>query len=115
MLKTILLLEVIATYIRIVFLLNYFLFIQNGQCVYDVTKVVANLTGCVDIPEGSESDLQDAVAKVGPVSVAIDASHISFQLYAGGSYISKTIYIYICFRFVLLSETKLEKTNKSLF
>jgi len=58
----------------------------NGQCVYDVTKVVANLTGCVDIPEGSESDLQDAVAKVGPVSVAIDASHISFQLYAGGVY-----------------------------
>ena len=64
----------------------YYLLKQNGQCVYDVTKVVANLTGCVDIPEGSESDLQDAVAKVGPISVAIDASHISFQLYAGGLY-----------------------------
>lgn len=44
------------------------------------------MTGFVDIESGSEKDLEDAVKKVGPVSVAIDASNWSFQMYAGGIY-----------------------------
>ncbi|XP_041356383.1 procathepsin L-like isoform X1 [Gigantopelta aegis] len=58
----------------------------NGKCRFKPADVGANDTGFVDVKSGSESDLQSAVATVGPVSVAIDASHISFQLYKSGVY-----------------------------
>ena len=55
-------------------------------CKAGNTPNVADLSSYVDIASGSESALQDAVANVGPVAVAIDASHFSFQLYSGGVY-----------------------------
>jgi len=58
----------------------------NGQCQFNAANVAANDTGFVDIKSKSEDDLQSAVATVGPISVAIDASHISFQLYKTGVY-----------------------------
>ena len=58
---------------------------RNGHCKASGSNV-ATLSSYVDIPSGSESALQDAVANVGPVSVAIDASRYSFQLYSGGIY-----------------------------
>jgi cathepsin L len=61
----------------------------GGVCKYDKSKVVANDTGYTDVKSGSEDDLLAAVATVGPISVAIDASKSSFQLYKSGVYDEK--------------------------
>jgi len=58
----------------------------NKSCCFDKDKVGATLTGYVDVSPGSESALQFAVATVGPISVAIDAGHQSFQFYHSGVY-----------------------------
>ena len=42
--------------------------------------VAANDTGFVDIKSKDETDLTNAIANVGPISVAMDASHASFQV-----------------------------------
>ncbi|XP_042858750.1 cathepsin L-like [Penaeus japonicus] len=59
---------------------------QDGKCRFDSSNVGATDTGFVDVEHGSESALQKAVAKVGPISVAIDASQPSFQFYHNGVY-----------------------------
>uniref|UniRef100_H2ZK36 Cathepsin L.1 n=1 Tax=Ciona savignyi TaxID=51511 RepID=H2ZK36_CIOSA len=59
---------------------------KGGPCRFNPANIGATLVGCVDVTTGSESALEDAVASIGPVSVAIDASHLSFQLYESGVY-----------------------------
>jgi cathepsin L len=55
-------------------------------CRFKSADVGATDTGFTDIPSKSESALQSAIATVGPISVAIDAAHSSFQLYKSGVY-----------------------------
>jgi len=58
-------------------------------CKYNATNMGANLTSWVDVPKGSEQDLQKAVASVGPVSVGIDASLSTFHHYSHGVYFDR--------------------------
>nr|XP_020446640.1 cathepsin L1-like [Monopterus albus] len=59
---------------------------QDGKCRYNPAAVGATCTGYVDVKEGDEDALKEAVATIGPVSVGIDASSMSFQLYQSGVY-----------------------------
>jgi cathepsin L len=58
----------------------------QGQCRYKQADAFGCVTGYQDITEGNEQELQQALATQGPVSVAIDASHSSFQFYKQGVY-----------------------------
>jgi len=59
---------------------------MDDKCRFNPATVGATDTGFVDIPSMDESKLMEAVATIGPISVAIDASHQSFQLYQTGVY-----------------------------
>jgi len=59
---------------------------QQTECDFNKSEIAAKVTGFVDVPEGDEDALRDASATVGPISVAIDASHFSFQFYHSGVY-----------------------------
>lgn len=59
-------------------------FFQDESCMYNPTGKAAKCRGYKEIPEGNEKALKRAVARVGPVSVAIDASLTSFQFYSKG-------------------------------
>lgn len=58
----------------------------DGVCHYDDSDVAGTCNGFVHVPPGDENALQQAVAQFGPVAVAVDASHPSFQHYSSGVY-----------------------------
>ncbi|KAJ8290104.1 hypothetical protein GJAV_G00008750 [Gymnothorax javanicus] len=62
---------------------------EDEQCAYNKSGKAGECRGYRVIPEGNEHALQVAVAKVGPVSVGIDASLYSFQFYKRGVYYDK--------------------------
>ncbi|XP_077330948.1 procathepsin L-like [Lithobates pipiens] len=59
---------------------------EDKDCKYDPANRAANDTGFMNIESGNEKALMKAVASVGPISVAIDAAHESFQFYKEGIY-----------------------------
>ena len=61
-------------------------FIQDGYCNYKNVTPTAKMTGFVNVTSGDLDALKVALAKHGPVSVAMDASHKSLSFYANGVY-----------------------------
>jgi len=59
---------------------------EDDVCRYNPRWKGATDIGFVDIESGNEIDLEHAIASQGPCSIAIDASHESFQFYGGGVY-----------------------------
>ena len=59
---------------------------HNELCRFKEQNVGATDTGYVDVPQGDEEALTHAVATVGPISVAIDASKTTFHYYKEGVY-----------------------------
>ncbi|XP_065343397.1 procathepsin L-like [Cloeon dipterum] len=59
---------------------------QDGKCRFNASNIGATDSGFVDIEEGNEDKLKEAVATIGPISVAIDASSDSFRIYLEGVY-----------------------------
>jgi len=58
---------------------------SRGECRADKSLYSADITGFETVPEGDEEALQSVILQQ-PVSVAIDASLMSFQLYTSGVY-----------------------------
>ena len=63
---------------------------DGKKCLFSNSTIGATISGFTDVPSGSEKDLQEAVATVGPISVAIDASKPTFHFYKSGVYFDKT-------------------------
>jgi len=62
---------------------------EDEKCRYKKKNAGADDIGYVDVPSGDEDKLVHALASVGPVSIAIDASHESFQFYSKGVYVEE--------------------------
>merc|ERR1719313_2737772 len=56
---------------------------RDQTCKYDASKGVGTVSSYVNVTPDSEKDLQGALMK-GPVSVAIEADQLKFQLYHSG-------------------------------
>lgn len=61
---------------------------KDGYCHYDPEDKGATDAGYMDIEHGDEEALMQAVATIGPISVAIDASKKDFRFYKSGVYTS---------------------------
>jgi len=62
---------------------------RDDDCRYKKENLGGEDIGFVDVESGNEEKLMHAVASVGPIAIAIDASHESFQFYSSGVYVEK--------------------------
>ncbi|XP_067872691.1 procathepsin L-like [Heterodontus francisci] len=58
----------------------------DDPCNYKIEYKATNCTNYFFVAKGNEKALARAVAKIGPISIAIDATHQSFQFYQSGIY-----------------------------
>jgi hypothetical protein len=56
---------------------------EDDKCAFEASSEGARIANWTDVPQGDELSLLDALATVGPISVALDASR-GWQTYAGG-------------------------------
>ena len=68
---------------------------KDLECRFKKEDVGSTDTGYIDITSKDENTLQQAVATLGPISVAIGASHSSFQLYKSGSMYFTRVFIFL--------------------
>ncbi|XP_015276075.1 PREDICTED: cathepsin L1-like [Gekko japonicus] len=61
---------------------------EGFSCHYNPQERAANCTSLVAVQRGSEAALEQAVATVGPVSVAVDAHNFPFHFYKSGIFSS---------------------------
>ncbi len=62
----------------------------DGYCNPNANALRYKVTGYRNIKYGDEEEIKNAVAKYGPVTVAIDASEWGFAYYSSGIYVSTT-------------------------
>ena len=65
-----------------------FFSMQENKCRFNRTKSVATVSNYVNIKHFSEKALQKAVATIGPIAVAMDATDFRFTHYKNGIYSS---------------------------
>lgn len=69
---------------QIFVLIGLLIVFQDGQCRYDQAQRAANCSSYNYVSQGDEEALKQAVATIGPISVAIDATRPMFILYHSG-------------------------------
>lgn len=65
---------------------------QIDWCKYNPKHRAAGCSGYGLLPKGDESTLKEAVATIGPISVAIDSSRSKFMFYRRGEWWLDTFY-----------------------
>ena len=68
--------------------------LQQSTCSYTQSGCGVTMSGNVQIKSCSESDLQSAIANIGPISVAVDASSSGFRVSLLNQYHLLALYYY---------------------